>query len=701
MNRLLGLAAVALSFALAGCHSGRDAPRSFTVGGSVTGLTASGLTLSDKGGDSFTVPVNATSFTFSSPIASGGSYDVAVATQPIGLTCTVAQGAGSDLQQEVTDVSVSCIPVTYAVSGTIAGLSASGLVLTNNGGDSLNVLAGSNSFQFSSPVHSGGQYDVAIASQPSGLTCTVSRGSGTNVVAAVNNIAIACGDTTYTVGGSISGLTASGLTIEDNGSDSLTVQQSATSFQFATPVSSGSAYDVTVATQPSGLTCTVADAAGSHVQANITTVQITCNAATFAIGGTVSGLAASGLVLQDNAADNLAVSSGSATFLFDTPVAYDSPYDVTVLSQPTGETCTVDHGAGTATQTVSDVAVSCAVNPTYTVVPSATADGIISPDTPQSVNSGGSVTFTATPNAGYAVNQWLVDGTAVQSGGSVYSLTNVTANHTVQVSFAEADLALSISSLALATAGNAREITVQNAGSITATNVTVSPGVFPSGTVVTTTCGTSLAPADTCSITITPGASATSACNSGTAPTPTIVSIAADDASTAQAGISVLSVGCLYQGGYLYSIDDTTSTSESIGGAVVAEVDASSGATWFNGSYVATNAQSLTDGASNTETILAVQGAGTYAAEICAASTTAGYTGWYLPAQGEWREIASGLAQQGIGNMVSAFYWSSTEFSSDPQIYATAMADPATSGIFVHDFKSMDLAVRCARQLTP
>jgi hypothetical protein len=123
-------------------------------------------------------------------------------------------------------------PRNFAISGSITGLSASGLVLTNNGGDSLTVLTGSNSFQFSTPVDSGGQYNVAILSQPSGLTCTVSRGSGTNVTATVNNIAIACGATTYTIAGSVSGLTASGLTIEDNGGDSLAVSENATTFQF-------------------------------------------------------------------------------------------------------------------------------------------------------------------------------------------------------------------------------------------------------------------------------------------------------------------------------------------------------------------------------------------------------------------------------------------------------------------------------------
>lgn len=71
----------------------------------------------------------------------------------------------------------------------------------------------------------------------------------------------------------------------------------------------------------------------------------------------------------------------------------------------------------------------------FTITPSAGVNGSISPSTAVTVTSGGSQTFTATPNAGFAVNQWLVDGVLVQTGGSTFTLTNITANHTVVVSF--------------------------------------------------------------------------------------------------------------------------------------------------------------------------------------------------------------------------------------------------------------------------
>jgi hypothetical protein len=76
------------------------------------------------------------------------------------------------------------------------------------------------------------------------------------------------------------------------------------------------------------------------------------------------------------------------------------------------------------------------------VTPSAGANGSINPNTMQTVNSGGSVSFTANPNLGYVVDQWLVDGSVVQTGGTGYTLSNIQANHSVQVTFTYGPLAL-------------------------------------------------------------------------------------------------------------------------------------------------------------------------------------------------------------------------------------------------------------------
>ena len=93
--------------------------------------------------------------------------------------------------------------------------------------------------------------------------------------------------TTYTIGGTLSGL-ASGATVvlSDNTSDSLSLTANG-AFTFKTAVNAGSAYSVTVATQPSGQTCTVTGGSGT-ANANVTGVSVTCGAPGFTIGGTLS-----------------------------------------------------------------------------------------------------------------------------------------------------------------------------------------------------------------------------------------------------------------------------------------------------------------------------------------------------------------------------------------------------------------------------
>jgi len=61
---------------------------------------------------------------------------------------------------------------------------------------------------------------------------------------------------------------------------------------------------------------------------------------TYTVGGTVSGLAGSGLVLQDNSGNNLAVSA-NGPFTFTTALASGTAYSVTVFSQPTSPNQTV------------------------------------------------------------------------------------------------------------------------------------------------------------------------------------------------------------------------------------------------------------------------------------------------------------------------------------------------------------------------
>lgn len=84
--------------------------------------------------------------------------------------------------------------------------------------------------------------------------------------------------------------------------------------------------------------------------------------ASYTIGGTVSGLAGSGLVLLDNGGNNLALSAAGA-FTFSEALAKGATYLVTVWTQPSSpaQTCVVTNGSGTVgAANVTNVAVVCA-----------------------------------------------------------------------------------------------------------------------------------------------------------------------------------------------------------------------------------------------------------------------------------------------------------------------------------------------------
>jgi hypothetical protein len=255
----------------------------------------------------------------------------------------------------------------FTVSGTVSGLaSGASVVLTDNASSSLPVT-GNGAFTFSSPVSANASYDVTVATQPTGEVCTVANGTGAGVTANVTNVAVVCSAETLDLSGSVSGL-ASGaqVVLENGGADALTVSTNGP-FTFKTPIAYGGSYAVTVATQPSGATCTVSNATGAGVTANVTNVAVTCAAETFTVGGTLSGLAAGTQVtLDDNGGDPLTVTANGA-FTFHTPVAYQGSYAVTVGTQPVGQVCTVTGGSGAqVTTNISNVSVTCSTA-TFTI----------------------------------------------------------------------------------------------------------------------------------------------------------------------------------------------------------------------------------------------------------------------------------------------------------------------------------------------
>jgi putative esterase len=109
------------------------------------------------------------------------------------------------------------------------------------------------------------------------------------------------GGTSYTIGGTVSGLSGT-VVLNDNGGDALSLTANGT-FTFATPVPSGSPYNVTVGSVSAGQTCAVTNGSGTVGSANVTNVAVTCTASS---GG-------SGLQMQYVSTDSSGVQTYQAT----------------------------------------------------------------------------------------------------------------------------------------------------------------------------------------------------------------------------------------------------------------------------------------------------------------------------------------------------------------------------------------------------
>ena len=222
--------------------------------------------------------------------------------------------------------------------------------------------------------------NTTLANRFSSLTTTVTSQVAPNVTQikaaasvddakTVMTTAISQAANIYSIGGSISGLTASGLVLA-NGVGTFSPSSGANSFTFSSRKVSGAAYAVTVQSNPTGQVCTVSNGSGTIGIQSITNVSVACTNTPGALGGTITGLNTSGLVLK-NGSDELTVASGSSTFQFPTPVASAATYAVTVKTQPTGKTCTVSRPSGTMVSAgVTNVQVTCVLPPpSVTIAP--------------------------------------------------------------------------------------------------------------------------------------------------------------------------------------------------------------------------------------------------------------------------------------------------------------------------------------------
>lgn len=300
-----------------------------------------------------------------------------------------------------------------------------------------------------------------------------------------------------------------------------------------------------------------------------------------------------------------------------------------------------------------------------------------------------------------------------------------------------ATLALSVNDTALSSSltGKPRKITVTNNGRYSAQNVTytISP-ILPAGSSITPSdCG-DIKVGATCTLTITPGATA-----SATALT---LELVADNSEAASATFHIVTYGSVLESGYIFSVDDSTPETESIAGKVVGLEDQdTAGIIWssngtsgagldtvfddiagiYENSTNPPNCAGATDGECNSEEIEAVYTAidsQFFAQGLCQGEID-NFDDWHLPSICELgydhttagttcgtaavptiQNIQLSLVDNNDIGALSGDYWSSTLNSGDAANEAWVQHFDTIAMLQQTSLKSSLLKVRCVRELT-
>lgn len=256
--------------------------------------------------------------------------------------------------------------VYTTVGGNVTGLGADNVnvLVLQNEGNYKQTLTADGSFSFSEA--SNAHYVISVYQQPSYVFCSVANGTGTmNSSTGVANVNVTCVPN-VPVGGNLSGLadgaklylidnitnTAANVNVNADNTPAGALSSNG-AFVLPTWVVSGYNYNVQVALPPPGQYCSVVNGTGIADNTNLAAARnigVNCVAAV-PVTFTVNGLTAGNSVTLTNTStarvDPLTVTT-IGTYNFSWSLLTGMPYAVTVTTQPSNQTCTVQNGTGVA-----------------------------------------------------------------------------------------------------------------------------------------------------------------------------------------------------------------------------------------------------------------------------------------------------------------------------------------------------------------
>ncbi|MBM9578744.1 hypothetical protein JWG45_16485 [Leptospira sp. 201903070] len=250
-------------------------------------------------------------------------------------------------------------PGPYSVSGFISGLTGTGLRLQINGEETLDVFSNGD-FKFQTLLENQKIYQVMVLINPSlpNQTCSVANGTGLIVSRDVSDVRVVCSSSSYTIGGSVTGLNGTGLKLRNNGGDEISV--SGSTFVFPTSLADGSTYTVTVSSQPNSPLqfCSVSFGSGTVAGGNVSSPSISC-VNQYSLGGTVTGLSGS-VGLRNSVNSDILTVNANGSFTMPLGLSASDTFNLEITSNPPGQFCKIAMMYGTIVSShITDVRVHC------------------------------------------------------------------------------------------------------------------------------------------------------------------------------------------------------------------------------------------------------------------------------------------------------------------------------------------------------
>jgi len=174
-------------------------PTSGTV--TVTDTLPAGLTATAIGGTGWSCTLGTLTCTRSDALAAGSSYPAITLTvnvannAPASVTNTAAVSGGGQINTSNDSASDATTIATaaYTIGGTVSGAtSAAILTLSDTTNGTSQSTSSSGAFTFTTPLPIGASWNVAVTTPPSGQSCVVANGNGSNLSANVTNVQVTC-----------------------------------------------------------------------------------------------------------------------------------------------------------------------------------------------------------------------------------------------------------------------------------------------------------------------------------------------------------------------------------------------------------------------------------------------------------------------------------------------------------------------------